>query len=546
MDPFIPFAFIVLLGLLIPELFHSFKVTPVPLLIIAGIVIGPHGLKLIEIEEGLEFVADLGLLFLIFIAGLEIQRSKHGRMRESLKLVFATVPVCFAAGFLLGVLFDFPLRTNVLLGAIFVSSSVAEIIPIIDSTRSLKEKFGSLIVPALIIMDATSLVIFSLCLKLEEESYKIILFLISTSIFIISSSLLIPKLGRWFFRRYKKSYREVEVRFILATLFCIVAISIWIDLHYIVAAFLAGVYLGETIPDRRMLAKLEGIGYGLLIPIFFIYLGLETDIGIMKSSKSMILTISVVITLVASKIFGGILYSFVKKIPLKEGALIGIVLVPQLSATLAATAIGREAGIIGEDLFVAIITMCILTVLVTPFVVRVIFKPKKREIELKDHIVILGCGRIGGFVADALLATDEEFIVVDKNLRLIEEMRIKSVVCIYGDAADIDVLKNAGVHQAKLVVAALPARRDAVIAVKHIKRLNDDCYIIARAHGKEEYELLKDSANEVVQPELISGLNVFLHVLEFLGIREIDVRDYIKEVEEEGILDDNTENNEKL
>lgn len=531
----ISFAVILLLGLLIPEIFNRFKITSVPLLIIAGIIIGPNCLEFIdkEVIDEIKFIANLGLLFLVFIAGLEIFESKKLNIKDSTKLAIINITFCFFIGFLLGYLFGFETKANILLGTIFISSSVGEIIPMVNQTHVLRAKFANIVIPAVIIMDATSLILFSTILKLNSSYFEIILFFLALLLFISISLYIIPKIIRKYSIAYKKGAKELDTRFIIAILFGIVAISIVIQLHPILAAFIAGVVLGETVSGEKVFLKLEGIGYGFLIPIFFIYVGLEMNIGIIfEKSSNLVLTVSVVLALLLAKVFGGIIYSKLKKNSITDGMTTGMLLWPQLSTTIAVASIGWEEKLISEELFVAVIIMAIITTLGTPFVIRLRCKTEVERVKLKEHTIVLGCGRVGKHVIEALIESNEDFIVIDNDINKIEELRKKWVECVFGDASDLETLASAGVDRAKLVIVALPDSKEAVIAVDNIRKLNMDCYIIARVHGKKEAEILREEVDEIIIPEVISGINVVWHALKFLGREDIDLKKIIeKEVD---------------
>lgn len=528
MENLIPFAAILMIGLLIPEIFNRFKITSVPLLIIAGIIIGPNGFKLIEISDEIEFIANLGLLFLVFIAGLEIFESKKLNIKDSTKLAFINITFCFSIGFLLGHIFGFETKANILLGTIFISSSVGEIIPMVNQTHLLKVKFANIVIPAVIIMDATSLIIFSTILQWDSSRFDIILFFMALFLFISISLYVIPKTMKKYSIAYKKGAKELDTRLIIAILFGIIAISIKIQLHPILAAFIAGVVLGETVSGEKVFLKLEGIGYGFLIPIFFIFLGLEMNIAIIfEKSQNILLTIFVVLGLLIAKVFGGIIYSKLKKINITDGMTTGMLLWPQLSTTVAVASIAKEEKLIPEELFVAVLIMAIVTTLGTPFVIRLRCKTELQRVKLKKHTIVLGCGKVGSYVVDALIESNEDFVVIDNNINTVEELRKKWVQCVFGDASELEILAAAGVDKAKLVIITLPDSKEAVITVNNIKKLNMDCYIIARVLGKRDADILKDEVNLIINPEAISGMNVVWHSLKFLGIEDIDLEKFV-------------------
>ncbi len=512
------FALVLVLGLAVPELLYRVRVSPVPLLIVAGIAVGPYGFNLIGIHPGIEFLGQLGILFLVFIAGLEVHKSKSKHYKEPMLLAVISGVVCFIGGFLIGRLWGMPLQTSLLLGSIMVSSSVGEIISIVNATRSLKERFGTLIIPSIVIMDAGSLILLAIILKLNESMFNILVFIVLATVFIGASAWLVPKIGRYVFLGSKKRAAEHEMRFIIAFLVVMVLISELIRLPNIVTAFLMGMFLGEVVPGERVFSKIRTLGHGFLIPIFFINIGLTMNIRLLVTEPSnILLTASVIVTLMCMKILGSQIYGKISKMTTTESLAVGVVLWPQLGATLAATAIGRDAGVIPPELFVAVITMAIVTAVSTPFLVPVFAREEKHKRHLKNHIVILGCGRVGSALTDVLIDSSEDFVVIENDLNKVHKLRKKWVDVIYGDATEVKTLAEANVRDAKVVILALPEVEDTVIAAKNVRALNRDCYIIARVHQEKEVCELEGIVDHIIRPEALTALDLVrktLHILE--------------------------------
>ena len=399
-----------------------------------------------------------------------------------------------------------------------MSSSVAEIISIVNATRTVKERFGTVIIPAIVVLDGASLIFLSILIKLREPFWEMLLFIVLAGVFLSVSFWAVPKIGRWFFQQTKKRAAEHEMRFIIAFLVVMVAISELIDLPSIVTAFMAGMLLGEVLPGEKSLAKIHAIGYGFLIPIFFIDLGLGMNVRLLIQNWSvLVFTITLILTLMTTKILGGLIYGTVQRMDVRDSLVTGVVLWPPLSATLAATTVGWEAGLLTQDVFVAIITMAVVIALVTPFAVRILSRKEPLERNLAEHIVVLGCGRVGSRLVDVLIESNEDFVVIDRDLGTVDALRHRWVDAIYGDAADPHTLHEAQVERAKIVIVALPETTDTLIAVKNIRKLNKRCYIIARIHDAKEGEQLKGYVDHLIQPEKLSALDIVWRTLHLLG-----------------------------
>ena len=521
LDYLVAFGVLVLIVFIVSEFSHKIHVVAVPLLIIAGMVIGPYGLEIVEKFEGLEFFAELGFLFLVFLAGLEIRGVKNVNWKNVGQLAIILASISFFVGFCIVYFFGYRpptylLATPLLIGTVFQSSSVGEIIPLINHTPKLKDKIGNVLVPTVVLLDTISLIGLSLILHWYKhpDFYNFLFFLAFLGAFIILGSRYLPKLGKWVFNRYKSSYEEMETVFFMAVLFTMIGISELMGLEPIVAAFLTGLFLGESIEGEEMCKKLSSIGRGFLIPIFFIVVGMDADVSVFLDSVNYIyLVVAIVLGLMISKLIGGYIYS--KTIFHRELPLIGVVFFPQLGATLVATKIGQEYGLIDEPLFTSVVVMAIVTALSTPFIVTRVFGKIEKSIK-EEHTVVLGGGIIGEYAASALSLLHKDFIIVEKNKKRCDYLKSKGYECILGDATKKDILDAINIEGAKYALVLLSSSRDSVIASKYIRKRNPECKIIARVHDEKERKILKDIADEVLYPERIAGMNIIWHIMKLI------------------------------
>ena len=516
-DPsFIIFAIILLISLVIPEILKEAKMIVVPFYIIAGIILGPHGLGF-ETHAALVFIGDIGILFLVFIAGMEIEEYGKIEWKTSSHLSIISAGTCFLFGFMLGRLWDFPLKTSLLLGAILMSSSVGEIIPMITSSAHLREKFSDFLVPAVIIMDASSLFVLALLLQWDASSFEFILFLTGTILLILLIVYVLPRLSKWFFTRHISKPRETDLKFIIVVLVVSVAIGELINLHGILIAFLVGTMLGRNIPDEKTHQKLHGFGYGFFIPIFFVVLGMKMDVSVLYSGTTGIYLIgAIVITLMVSKVLGALIFSYFKKIPLRDGTVLGVTIWPQLSATLAAAAVGFEKGIFDSELLTAIVFMSIISALGTPFVVHRLVHAKGKKHEMMNHILVVGYGRTSARLAYLLDMDEKDFIVIDRKLSRVNFLKHQGIEAILGEGDDYNVLKKANIGHARIAVITIPNDHEVYLCAKHIKEANPDCHIIARVHDWEAYEKLRagNLMDFAVWPEKLSSEIIIKHIID--------------------------------
>jgi len=514
--PIIVFAIILTISLVIPELLKELKMIIVPFYIIGGMVLGPHGFGF-ETNDALVFIGDIGILFLVFIAGLEIREYGTIDWKKPVHLSIISAGTCFLLGAIVAHLWGYGLSASLLLGTILMSSSVGEIIPIVTSSSHLRDKFSDYLIPAIIIMDASSLFLLSILIQRDSSSLEFAVFLIASSFLIFLIVRVLPEISKWFFSRKIIKPRETDLKFILMMLIISVAIGEIIHLHGIIIAFLVGAVLGHHIPNEKTHEKLHGFGYGFFIPIFFVVLGMSLDMSfLVKGTEGVLLIIVIIGTLMVSKIIGALLFSKIKEIPKREGLVLGVTLWPQLSATLAAAAVGFEFGIFDNELLTAVVFMSIITATATPFVVHELVKSEGRAHKMKDHILIVGYGKTSARLAYLLDKDEKEFIVIDKKLSRVRMLRHQGIEAILGSADEKAVLRKANMEHTRIAVITIPDDHEVYLVAKKIKEANELCYIIARVHDWPAYTKLKNEKliDFAVWPEKLSSEIIINHMID--------------------------------
>jgi len=381
---FLPFFLILLATVLFAAAFRKFHLPWVLALITAGVVIGPYGLHQAEVTPTLTFLSQIGLIFLMFMAGLETKFDSFKKLKYDIGWLSALNSIIpFAAGVTLGYLFDLSLTASLLIGIIFMSSSIAVIIPTLESLNLSKTKLGKSIVASTIIEDVMSLVLLSILLQsvnpvtaLPLPSFYFILALI-----MIGFAYGLPKIRAMIpHHRDEKDLFESEVRVVFALLIGVVVTFELLGLHPIIAGFFAGLVLSSSIKSEVLIEKLRTISYGIFIPVFFVVIGMETNIGVFTESGSVLLLVTAVVGVsIATKFFSGWLGGKIIGFNHKDSAIIGLATIPQLSTTLAVVFTAVETGLLGEELITAMVILSIVTTLVAPIGLRLIATEKSKK-----------------------------------------------------------------------------------------------------------------------------------------------------------------------
>lgn len=378
MSNLFPFFLVLFTGVFFSAIFKRFHLPWVVALIFGGIIIGPQALGVFHPNETMKFIGEIGLAFLMFMAGLETKFSsfeefRHGSLR--IALLNGLIPLLFGLG--VGLFLDLELIGALLLGIIFVSSSIAVVVPSLEATGALHTKLGHSIVSATILEDISSLLFLSVLLQIVEPSTTLPLplfyLLLFVSLFVLRK--LLPWL-RWVFSKEvhnKKDSFEQELRNIFVVFLGTLLVFELLGLHSIIAGFFAGFVLSDSIKTDIVKERLRAISYGVFIPVFFVIVGAETNIKIFVEAGSVIvLVFAIVIGSILAKGLSGFLAGKLTGFKNRESLIIGASTIPQLSTTLAAVYAAAEFNLIGEELITAMVVLSVITTIISPLLLRLL------------------------------------------------------------------------------------------------------------------------------------------------------------------------------
>lgn len=374
---FIPFFLVILASVLFSSLFSRFHLPWVLALIVGGMVMGPFGFGVIEVNQTLEFMGEIGLLFLMFIAGLQTKLSTFQHFDREIGIFTVLNGVIpFVVGFLVGYVFGFSLLAAVLLGTIFMSSSIAVVIPALEQKGVMGRKVGRLVVSATMINDIASLVLLSILLQAIDPvtDIPIVSFYILLVAVLIGLRYGLPKIRSLIPRfRDEQDLFESEVRLIFAMLFGTVILFEALGLHPIIAGFFSGLVLSDSLTSELLEQKIHTIGYGIFIPIFFVLIGLTTDLGaIFASAASIWLVVAIVCASVSAKFGSGFFAGRIIGYSRLDSSFIATATIPQLSTTLAVVVTAASLDLVPASLLSAMVVLSMISTMIAPTVMRLI------------------------------------------------------------------------------------------------------------------------------------------------------------------------------
>ena len=356
-------------------LFPRARLPAVVLEIVAGIVVGPSVLGWVHVDEAVEVIALLGLAFVLFLAGLEIEFEKlRGRVLRLTLLGFAisfAVALVVSLGLSAANLVDTPL----LVAIILCSTSLGVLVPVLKDSGQLATTFGQLIIAAASIADFGAIILLSIFFSGEGGTGSTLLLL--GSLFALAAVMLVVVRGAERsariladLLRLQGTTAQIRVRAALALFVGFAAIAQQLGLEAILGAFVAGAIVSLVDADRVMThpdfrRKLEAMGFGFFIPVFFVTSGVRFDLGALTASASNVAMVPVFLAaLLVVRGLPAVVYRRVLDGP--HTAIAGIMQATSLPFIVAATAIGLDLGLIDAAASAALIGAGLLSVLVFP------------------------------------------------------------------------------------------------------------------------------------------------------------------------------------
>jgi Kef-type K+ transport system membrane component KefB len=343
-NPVLKFLLILIIILLTPILFNKIKIPQLLGLIIAGAIIGPNGFNLMERDSSIILSGTAGLLYIMFLAGLEIDMGEFKKNSgRSLYFGLLTFIIPMGLGTAAGYyLLDFPLPTSILLASMFASHTLISY-PIVSKFGVAKDKAVNITVGGTMITDTLALLVLAVIVgmtvgEVNQEFWTRLS--ISISIFALIVMLVFPLIGRWFFKQYEDNVSQYI--FVLVMVFFGAVLAEMAGVEAIIGAFLAGLALNRLIPHTSpLMNRVEFVGNAIFIPFFLIGVGMLIDYRAFFTGWETI-TVAAVMTIIAlsSKYVAAWLTQKSFKFSDDQRRLIFGLSAAQAAATLAAVLVG--------------------------------------------------------------------------------------------------------------------------------------------------------------------------------------------------------------
>lgn len=371
-NPVLIFSLILFIILLSPILLRKLNIPGIIGLIIAGVVIGPHGFNILEKNSAVELFSTIGLLYIMFIAGLELDMNEF-RLNRNKSLLFGFFTFIFPLGIGFPVcyyLLGYGLDASLLTASMFATHTLVAY-PIVSKLGVAKNQAVAITVGGTILTDTAVLIILAVIIGKTQGNLNSEFWIrlgVSLAIFSAIMFLIIPRIAEWFFRKLE-SEKQSHYIFVLSMVFLSAFLAEVAGVEPIIGAFVAGLALNKLIPhSSALMNRIDFIGNSLFIPFFLISVGMLVDVSVIFSGPTALIvagTLSVVSLF--GKWFAALFTQLIFRYSKAQRQLIFGLSSAHAAATLAVILVGYKAGVLDVTILNGTIILILITCIVASF-----------------------------------------------------------------------------------------------------------------------------------------------------------------------------------
>lgn len=540
------------LSVLVLLLFHKIKIPTVLGFFLTGIVAGPQGLSLISEVQQVEILAEIGIIFLLFTIALEFSLEKFSQIKRqaliggSLQLIFTFI-IVFLISWSLGL----GINTSIFTGFLISFSSTAIVLRLLQDSNEIDTPHGRTSLGILIFQDVAVVPIILLTPIIAGNSISnqsiLILLLEGIGILIftvIAAKWLVPSLLNHVARLKN---RELFLLTIILICFGITWLTTLVGLSPALGAFLAGLIISNTKYAHQALGNVISF-HDIFMSFFFVSIGMLLNVNFFFQNIALILILTMGVVVIKS-VTAGLATRFLG-LPLRIMVIVGLILSQIGEFSFILSKVGIQYGLITLTVFQLFLSVSLLTMTLTPFLMAISHKtselinklpissqlnpqtPLKPQFKLEDHLIIIGYGVNGKNVSMAALNSSIPYVVIEINPEMVTDKEEEHF--IYGDATQEYVLRKAEIQKARIMVVAISDPVNTRRITELGKRIHPELYIIVRTRYINEIKILKSlGADEVIPEEFETSVEIFSRVLDEYNVSHEEISQFIKRLREE-------------
>jgi monovalent cation:H+ antiporter-2, CPA2 family len=523
------------LGIAAVVAFHRFNLPPVLGFLITGVICGPFGFGLVKNQHGIEELAEIGLVLLLFTIGIEFSVKTFLRLKKFLLVAGGLqVGITIAATALITHFFGVSWPSGTFLGMLVALSSTAIVVRILEYRRDLDSAHGRSALSILIFQDLciVPLVLITPFLAGKGGSLHDVALLSGKAVlFLVLAATVARYMVPWFLNQVARTKKREA--FVLSIIFlCLGTANATrhFGLSMALGAFIAGLIiseskynhqaLGEVLPFREVFNCLVFVSIGMLFDTRIL---LSNPVLVVKALL-LVIALKAGITTIITKMMGH---------SLSVSLLTGFALAQVSEFSFVLSKLGLELGLLNSQDNQLFLAVAILSMFLTPAALsfggrlggwmekvlperltRGIGDSRAEAEKLEHHVIIVGFGIAGRHLASSLTEVGISYAVIEQDPWIVESEQKKGTIIIYGNASHQEILEHAGVEKARVLALTLSDPEIVLRGAELAKRLNTGLHIIARARHMDDVKpLVTVGAQEVIPEELVGSLELMSRVL---------------------------------
>jgi len=549
---FVDLGTVIILSTFLAIIFYKFKQSPIFGYIIAGVIAGPI-LKIIQNEGLINLLSQIGVTFLLFIVGLELninQVKKHGK--TALTISILQMILVFIVSYLIS-RFYFDEKFSLFIGLLVSFSSTTIVAKFLSENNAMESMHGRIAVLCLVIQDITSIVVLSVMQTFGSINMaQLYLPLLKAGLFIAVTYILAKFVIIKILDSISKS-RELLLLSTVSMVFLFGGFASYLGLNSALGDYLAGFFLSSSILSLEISNEIKSLRDFFIVLFFF-------SVGAMFTTPNMEL-----LKIVALMLFLGIIVKqiiiFLEMKIFRYGnrtSFMTSVLMSQLSIfSIIIARAGYNYGIIPKEFVVAASLAVVLSMLISTYFME--YSEKIYELiskylkpldkfnnerldnapkRIKNHIVIFGAHQIGMKIISSLKKTSKKFIIVDIDSEKIKRLIKEKYYAVYGNMNSQEILDKVNIKKAKFIISTVSQFDYNSLLIRRLKRVNKSATTIFFARSKNDaLKLYALGVNYVMIPEIFGGKKVYDYLIHLSprGIKKWGKRRYKELIEESNI-----------
>ncbi len=372
-DPVLIFAVAMVVFLLVPLFFERLRIPGLIGLIVAGAAIGDNGIGLLARDSTIELLGTVGLLYLMFLVGLELDLEEFQRHRSH-SILFGVISFALPQllGTALSLALGYPFRSAILLGAMFASHTLVAY-PIASRLGIVKTRPVTTVLGATLLTDLLALLVLAIVSKAADGpmgvSFWIGLF-VPMVLYVVVALVLLPRVGKWFYRKASVEGSS-EYLFTMAALFIFAYLAHLVGIEPIIGALLSGFALNRLIPEHGpLMSRIKFVAEALFVPFFLLSVGMLVDVRAFADPDAWFAIIALVSVTIVSKGLAAFITSRVFGYTSDDGWVMFGLSVSHAAATMAIVLVGYRMGLFDEAIVNAVVVIILVTCVVGPWAVN--------------------------------------------------------------------------------------------------------------------------------------------------------------------------------